>query len=54
MQIDSEVTPFVNSTTQKQGTSRTYRGYDGYAPIMAYIGTEGYLVSRELREEKQH
>lgn len=32
----------------------TYKGCDGYAPIMAYIGTEGYLVNCELREGKQH
>lgn len=25
-----------------------------YAPIMAYIGTEGYLINCELREGKQH
>lgn len=39
---------------KKQGGSRTYKGYDGYAPIMAYIGMEGYLVNCELREGKQH
>ena len=27
---------------------------NGYAPIMAYIGTEGYLINCELREGKQH
>lgn len=27
---------------------------NGYAPIMAYIGTEGYLVNCELRVGKQH
>ncbi len=34
--------------------SRTYKGFDGYAPIMAYIGTEGCLVNLELRAGKQH
>lgn len=52
--VDIDVTPFDNSKTKKQGVSRTYKGYDGYAPIMAYIGTEGYLVNCELREGKQH
>lgn len=52
--VDIDVTPFDNSKTRKQGVSRTYKGYDGYAPIMAYIGTEGYLVNCELREGKQH
>lgn len=52
--VDIDVTPFDNSKTRKEGVSRTYKGYDGYAPIMAYIGTEGYLVNAELREGKQH
>ena len=52
--VDIDVTPFDNSKTKKQGVSRTYKGCDGYAPIMAYIGTEGYLVNCELREGKQH
>lgn len=52
--VDIDVTPFDNSKTQKEGVSRTYKGYDGYAPIMAYIGTEGYLINAELREGKQH
>ena len=51
---DIDVTPFDNSKTKKEGVSRTYKGCDGYAPIMAYIGTEGYLVNCELREGKQH
>lgn len=36
------------------GVSRTYKGVDGYAPMMAYIGTEGYAINFELREGKQH
>lgn len=52
--VDMDVTPFDNSKTKKQGGSRTYKGYDGYAPMMAYIGTEGYLINAELRERKQH
>ncbi len=52
--VDIDVTPFDNSKTKKQGVSRTYKGFDGFAPIMAYIGTEGYLANTELREGKQH
>ena len=52
--VDIDVTPFDNSKSNKQGVSRTYKGFDGYAPIMAYIGTEGYLINCELREGKQH
>ncbi len=52
--VDIDVTPFDNSKSSKEGVSRTYKGFDGYAPIMAYIGTEGFLVNCELREGKQH
>jgi hypothetical protein len=52
--VDIDVTPFDNSKTSKEGVSRTYKGYDGYAPIMAYIGTEGFLANSELRAGKQH
>ena len=52
--VDIDVTPFDNSKTHKEGVSRTYKGFDGYAPIMAYIGTEGYCVNTELRIGKQH
>lgn len=31
-----------------------YKGFDGYAPILAYIGKEGYMVNLEQREGKQH
>ena len=52
--VDIDVTPFDNSKSNKEGVSCTYKGFDGYAPIMAYIGTEGYLVNLELRIGKQH
>jgi hypothetical protein len=34
--------------------SRTYKQFDGYHPIFSYIGREGYMLSCELREGKQH
>lgn len=52
--VDIDVTPFDNSKTAKEGVSRTYKGFDGYAPIIAYIGAEGYLANAELRIGKQH
>lgn len=52
--VDIDVTPMDNSKSNKEGVSRTYKGYDGYAPMMAYIGTEGYAINFELREGKQH
>ena len=52
--VDIDVTPMDNSKSKKEGVSRTYKGFDGYAPIMAYIGTEGYAINFELRVGKQH
>lgn len=52
--VDIDVTPMDNSKSHKEGVSRTYKGFDGYAPPMAYIGTEGFLVNTELHEGSQH
>ncbi len=52
--LDIDVSPFDNSKTNKEGVSRTYKGHDGFAPIFAYLGRDGYLVNLELREGKQH
>ncbi len=52
--LDIDVSPFDNSRTKKEGVSRTYKGTDGFAPILAYIGSEGYQVNVELREGSQH
>lgn len=50
--LDIDVSPFDNSKTHKEGVSRTYKCYDGYALIFSYLGTEGYLINLELREGK--
>ena len=52
--VDIDVKPMDNSKSKKEGVSRTYKGFDVYAPMMAYIGTEGYAINFELREGKQH
>jgi hypothetical protein len=52
--LDIDVSPFDNSGTKKEGVSRTYKGTDGYAPIFAYLGCEGYGVHVELREGSVH
>lgn len=52
--LDTLVSPFDNSGTKKEGVSRTYKGFDGYAPIFAYMGQEGYGVNVELREGRTH
>ncbi len=52
--IDVDVTPMDNTGSNKEGVSRTYKGCDGFAPIAAYLGQEGYCIGFELREGKQH
>jgi len=52
--LDIDVFPMDNSGTHKEGVSRTYKGMDGYAPIAAYLGEEGWCLACELREGQQH
>lgn len=52
--VDIDVFPMDNSNTQKEGTSRTYHNYDGFAPIAAYLGEEGWCLEVELRPGSQH
>jgi hypothetical protein len=52
--VDIDVSPFDNSGSSKQGVSFTYKQHDGYAPMFAYIGSEGYMLDCELRPGKQH
>ena len=52
--IDCDVSPFDNSKTKKEGVGRTYKNYDGYAPMFAYIGLEGYALNAELRPGNDH
>lgn len=52
--LDLDVFPLDNSGTHKEGVSRTYHGFDGYAPIAAYLGQEGWCLALELREGKHH
>jgi hypothetical protein len=52
--LDIDVSPFDNSNTKKEGVSWTYKKFNGYAPIFAYLGEEGYGVGVSLREGRQH
>lgn len=52
--LDCDVTPMDNSGTKKEGCTRTYKNFDGFAPMMAYIGTKGYMLMNEFRVGKQH
>lgn len=52
--LDVDVSPFDNSNTKKQGVTWTYKGFNGYSPIFAYLGAEGYLINAELRNGNDH
>jgi len=52
--LDIDVFTQDNSGTKKEGVSRTYQGFDGFAPIAAYLALEGWLVEIEHREGSQH
>jgi hypothetical protein len=52
--VDIDSTGMDNSKTKKEGVSRTYLGFEGYQPIFAYVGKEGYILDCELRPGSQH
>jgi hypothetical protein len=53
--LDLDVFCLDNSDSKKEGVGRTYAGYDGFAPIAAYLGGEaGYCIALELRDGTQH
>jgi hypothetical protein len=52
--LDIDVFTMDNSGTCKDGVSRTYAGIDGFAPIAAYLGQEGWCLSLELRDGVWH
>ena len=52
--VDIDVSVLDNSGSDKQGVSFTYKKHDGFAPIFAYIGTQGYMLNHELRPGSQN
>ena len=52
--VDMDVSPLDNTNSNKELVGRTYKGDDGFAPMFAYIGTEGFMLSNELRPGTQH
>lgn len=52
--FDADVSPFDNSGSHKEGVEYTYKGHDGFAPMLGYLGTHGYLLNCELRPGSQH
>ena len=51
---DNDVTVLDNSNTKKEGVSCTYRKKDGFAPMMSYIGKNGFMLNTVLREGRDH
>ncbi len=52
--VDFDVSPFDNSNSNKQGVSRTYKQVDGFAPMLTYIGSTGYMLNNEFRKGSAH
>src|SRR5699024_2044046 len=48
--VHVDVSPMDNSGSHKEDVSCTYKKFDGYAPIMAYIGPHGFTLNNQLRE----
>ena len=44
--LDIDTFVMDNSGSKKQEVSRTYQGVDGYTPIAAYLGNEGWTCGR--------
>ena len=43
-----------NSGSHREGVSYTYKGFDGFHPLLAYLGEQGYWLAQELRPGSQH
>ncbi len=50
--LDADVTPFDNSGSKKEGVSFTYKKHDGFAPMAAYLGQEGYCIEFGFHKRK--
>lgn len=52
--LDIDTTPMDNSGTRREEVSYTYKGFEGYHPLLAYLGEQGYMLFQELRGGSQH
>ena len=52
--LDFDTSPMDNSGTKREGVSYTYKGFNGYHPLFAYLGEQGYMVAQQLRPGSQH
>lgn len=53
--LDMDMTLMDNTGSHKEGCEKTYKkGISGFAPMMAYIGREGYLLNMDFRSGNLH
>jgi len=52
--LESDVTPMDNSGSKKEGVTKTYKQFFGFAPMMSYFGKSGFMINNELREGSCH
>ena len=52
--VDIDTFAMDNSGTAKELVGRTYAGVDGYCPLAAYLGTQGFCLELALRPGTQH
>ena len=52
--LDVDTFTMDNSGTTKELVGRTYAGVDGYCPLAAYLGTQGFCLELALRPGTQH
>ena len=54
MPLDMDVSVLVNDDCRKERVGFTYHKVNGYAPIFATLGTNGFQLANELRPGGQH
>lgn len=53
--LDFDVSIFDNTDSSKQGVKKTYqKGVEGYAPMFAYLGHQGFLLNQQFRGGNFH
>jgi hypothetical protein len=52
--LDIDTFAMDNGGTAKEGVGRTYAGVDGYCPLAAYLGSQGFCLELALRPGVQH
>ena len=52
--LDIDTFAMYSSGIAKEHVGRTYAGVDGYCPLAAYLGTQGFCLELALRPGTQH